>query len=167
MKINKEIIEGFFNYGSNKDKNEFYLDKLKEEAKKQIAIKRQQVKDKINAMRKRAERKKAALKAQIMTIRTKTAGKLQKFTKVGDATKCFVPNINNIDHIKKVEDYCTSSFIDNYLKLAECKAPESYCYVCCENEFGEVHILERDKCYKKCDGTDKKGDVPCTTIPPK
>jgi hypothetical protein len=34
LKINKEIIEGFFNYGNNKDKNEFYLDKLKEENQK-------------------------------------------------------------------------------------------------------------------------------------
>jgi hypothetical protein len=143
------------------------IEKLKEEAKKQIIIKRQQIKDKISAMKKRAERKKASLKAQIMTIRTKTAGKLQKLTKVGDASKCFVPNTNNGEHIKKVEDYCTGSFIDNYLKLSECRAPESYCYVCCENEFGEVHILERDKCYKKCDGIDKKGEIPCNTLPAK
>jgi hypothetical protein len=132
------------------------IDKLKEEAKKQIAIKRQQIKDKINAMKKRSDRKKASLKAQIMTIRTKTAGKLQKYTKVGDASKCFVPISSNSEDMKKVEDYCTSSFFDNYLKLAECKAPESFCYICCENEFGEVHILERDKCYKKCEETEKK-----------
>jgi predicted nuclease with TOPRIM domain len=29
--INKEIIEGFVNYGTNKDKNNFYVTKLKEE----------------------------------------------------------------------------------------------------------------------------------------
>lgn len=34
LKINKEIIEGFFNYTNNKDKNTFYLSKLKEENQK-------------------------------------------------------------------------------------------------------------------------------------
>jgi hypothetical protein len=141
------------------------IDKLREEAKKQIVIKRQQIKDKINSMKKRSDRKKASLKAQIMTIRTKTAGKLQKFAKVGDALRCFVPNTSNPEDLKKVDDYCTSSFFDNYLKLAECKAPETYCYICCENEFGEVHILERDKCYKKCEGLEKKTAASCEIKP--
>jgi hypothetical protein len=31
LRINKEIIEGFFNYNTAKDKSAFYLNKLKEE----------------------------------------------------------------------------------------------------------------------------------------
>ena len=106
-------------------------------------------------MRKRAERKKAALKAQIMTIRTKTAGKLQKFAKNGDASKCFIPDSTNAEHIKKIEDYCTIAYSDNFLKFNECKSPESFCFNCCENEFGEIHIVDRDKCYKQCEVTGK------------
>jgi hypothetical protein len=154
----KEIEE---QYNLTKVNAKDQIEKLKEEAKKQIVLKRQLVKEKINAMKKRADRKKAALKAQIMTIRTKTAGKLQKYTKVGDAAKCFVPNTNQPEQMKKVEDYCMGSFFDNYVKLAECKTPESFCYVCCENEFGEVHIMERDRCYKKCDGVDSSGILAC------
>jgi hypothetical protein len=34
LKINKEIIEGMFNYRDNNDKNVFYMSKLKEENEK-------------------------------------------------------------------------------------------------------------------------------------
>ncbi len=34
LKINKEIIEGMFNYRDNKEKNNFYIIKLKEENEK-------------------------------------------------------------------------------------------------------------------------------------
>lgn len=34
LKINKEIIEGFFNTGSKNDKNSMYINKLKEEMKR-------------------------------------------------------------------------------------------------------------------------------------
>ena len=148
----KEIEE---QYNLNKINATEQIEKLKEEAKKQISIKRQQIKDKIQKMRTRAERKKAALKAQIMTIRTKTAGKLQKFAKNGDASKCFIPVTTNADHLKKIEDYCTAAYSDNFLKFNECKAPESFCFTCCENEFGEIHVVDRDKCYKQCESSEK------------
>ncbi len=148
----KEIEE---QYNLNKANATDQIEKLKEEAKVQITIKRQQIKDKIQKMRKRAERKKAALKAQIMTIRTKTAGKLQKFAKSGDSSKCFIPISTSPEQIKKIEDYCTAAYPDNFLKFNECKAPESFCFTCCENEFGEIHIVDRDKCYKNCEGSEK------------
>jgi hypothetical protein len=160
----KEIEE---QYNLNKINAQEQIEKLKEHAKKEIQIKRQQIKDKINAMKKRSERKKSALKAQIQTIRMKTAGKLQKVAKVGDASKCFRPDSNNQIHIKQIEDYCTANFYDNYIKLNECKAPDSFCYTCCENEFGEIHILERDKCYKKCDGDTKQAIAECAKTPAK
>jgi hypothetical protein len=34
LKINKDIIEGFCNHGNNKDKNDYYVIKLKEENEK-------------------------------------------------------------------------------------------------------------------------------------
>ena len=36
LKINKEIIEGFYNYGDTTDKSSFYVSKLKEENAKMI-----------------------------------------------------------------------------------------------------------------------------------
>jgi len=36
--------------------------------------------------------------------------------------------------------------------LNDCKNPNQYCYICCENEFGETHADEREKCFEKCAG---------------
>jgi hypothetical protein len=144
----KEIEE---QYNLNKLKAAEQIEKLREEAKKQIIIKRLAIKQKIEAMKKRAERKRAALKAQILTIRSKTAGSLQKLIKNGDASLCFQPLADNKDHETKMENYCAANFFDNYIKLSECKNIESFCYTCCENEFGEVKVVEREKCYKNCE----------------
>jgi hypothetical protein len=156
----KEIEE---QYNLNKMNAQEQIDKIKVQAKKEIQIKRQQIKDKINSMKKRSDRKKSALKAQIMTIRTKTAGKLQKMAKIGDASRCFIPDTNTM---KQVEDYCAANFYDNYVKLNECKSADTFCYTCCENEFGEIHIVEREKCYKKCEVVEKTlVAAPCADKP--
>jgi hypothetical protein len=143
----KELEE---QYNLNKLKAAEQIEKLKEEAKKQIVLKRQAIKQKIEAMKKRADRKKSALKAQILNIRTKTAGSLQKLIKIGDASNCFLALPQNTEHKNKIENYCASNFFDNYAKLSECKSIDTFCFTCCENEFGEVKIVERENCYKKC-----------------
>ena len=62
--------------------------------------------------------------------------------------KCFVPDQVNV----AVEDYCNTNFSDDMIKFQECKCTESFCAVCCENEFGELHTVERDLCSKtKCE----------------
>jgi hypothetical protein len=145
--IKEKELEEQFNI--SKMKAEEQVEKLKDEARKKILIQRQEIKDKISEMRKRAERKKRALKDQIMTIRTKTAGKLQKYTKAGDANKCFLPKPDGSDK-PTVEKYCNENFADNYIKNTECMQRDNFCYVCCENEFGEYHLLDREKCEKRC-----------------
>jgi len=51
----------------------------------------------------------------------------------------------------QVNEYCNSNFVDNFIKNKECKEPENFCYVCCENEFGNMFLKKRDLCYAMCD----------------
>ena len=74
---------------------------------------------------------------------------MQQITKEGDLTKCFIPKEGD----SKVEEYCNANFTDDIMKFQDCMVRDSFCHVCCENEFGELHILERDTCVKnQCEG---------------
>ena len=152
-------------YNISKENAENAIKKLKEEAKNTIMKKRNEIKNKITQMRQKNERKKAAIKSKIISMRTETAEKLNKFSKKGDIERCFIPNPNPKsnadqkilankpykDQISQIEIVCAASFSTNVAKFMECKTPESYCYICCETEFGEMHLVDREKCYnKKC-----------------
>ena len=54
-----------------------------------------------------------------------------------------------------MQKYCDNNFMDNYAKNQDCKNPDDFCYVCCENEYGNMFINQRDKCYDMCDALAK------------
>lgn len=137
-------------YNMSKVNAEKAIERIKEEAKNQIMIKRAQMKQKIETMRKKNERKKAAMKSEIISLRTVMADKVQKIHKMGDIKNCFVPDLSNNEHKKKIEEYCSINYADNYGKFSECKS-ENFCYTCCESEFGEINMIQREQCYGKCD----------------
>jgi len=129
-----------------KAKAEENMSKIKEDTQKQITLKRLGIKKKILEMKKIQERKRLAKRSQIQAIRTSIAEKINTVSRVGDDTLC-VGQINETDR----ESYCTKNFLTDFTKFADCKEEDQFCYVCCENEFGDLHVMERDKCYGKCD----------------
>lgn len=143
-------------YNVSKEHQEKEVSLLKEQAKQEILAKRQQIRVKLTQMRKRAARKKKLLSGEIQTLRNQVADQLGRVSKIGNANNCFKANEENANDIKK---YCSKAFMDNPMKFVECDSKETFCYVCCENEFGDMHVKERDQCYGKCeDPRDKKKD---------
>ena len=55
-----------------------------------------------------------------------------------------------------IETYCNRNIVEDYTKNIECRSDSSFCYVCCENEFGDLHMVQRDTCYTACDDATKK-----------
>ncbi len=139
--IKEKEIENQYNIA--KSQADRAIQKIAQETQQQIILQRKNIALKLIEMRQKQKRKKAQLKSEIMTIRTQIADKLTKINKVGDRARCAA----NLDK----QAYCMQNFSDNYIKLGECNSPDSFCYVCCENEFGDLHILERDSCYTACD----------------
>ena len=66
--------------------------------------------------------------------------------KIGNEKKCLYSVSEN-----KSEDYCNLNFASDPIEHANCKNKENFCYFCCENEFGEMHIDERENCVAKCE----------------
>jgi len=116
---------------------------IRKNTQAQILKQRQLVAKKIIEMRQKRKRKDADLKNQILTIRSNIADRLKNINRKGDQGQCL--------DFKNIESYCNKYFADSFVKMGDCKTKESFCYVCCENEFGELHVLERDQCYTSCD----------------
>jgi hypothetical protein len=142
-------------YNLNKIQQDKELNELKEQVKLQILQKRKQVKMKIMQMRKRASRKKKAYQDEIQTLRMQVAGQLNKSNREGNLNECFKPT-NSEDDKKKVLKYCNTHFSDSSPnKFKECLS-EDFCYTCCENEFGELFVKQRESCYDKCEQVNQK-----------
>ncbi len=160
--IKEKELEEQFNI--SKENAENAIKKLKEEAKNAIIKKRDEIKNKISQMRAKSDRKKAQIKSKIISLRSETAQQFQKYSKKGDSNRCFVPNPKakgdgnaegNIEsksfeeQQKHIEAICTAAFASNVSKFMECKLPESFCFVCCESEFGQMHLSDRERCYNQ------------------
>jgi hypothetical protein len=66
--------------------------------------------------------------------------------KLGDEKKC----INALES-KTIDAYCKSSFLTDPSSLTDCLKQENFCYICCENEFGDMHQVERESCVLSCE----------------
>jgi hypothetical protein len=163
--IKEKELEEQFNI--SKENAENSIKKVKEEAKSVINKKRDEIKKKIVQMRAKSDRKKAAIKSKILSLKSETVHQLQKYSKKGDSIRCFVPNPTGKgsgtdnggdiesksyeEQLKHIETVCTAAFSSNIAKFMECKLPESFCFVCCEGEFGQMHLSDRERCYnQKC-----------------
>jgi hypothetical protein len=144
----KEIEDQYTVLKSQQDKE---LKAMKSDSQKQVLAKRNNVKLKILKMRKKAQRKQKEFSAQIQVMRTKVAGDLAKWNKAGDITLCF-KNTGTEKDKALVEKFCANNLTEAPpSKLQECRSEENFCYVCCETEFGDMHVKEREKCYDKCE----------------
>lgn len=125
--------------------------KMKQDAKKQVEQNRQRLRKKLDQIRKKARRRNRLLQQQLQKIRGSMAKELLNANKFGDHKLCKSSRGDKM----KMQKYCDSNFLDNYTKNLDCKNPDDFCYVCCENEYGNMYIKERDKCYDMCDNLAK------------
>ncbi len=125
-------------------KNE--VNKIKSEAILQIKRKRLLLKQKVLEMRKLRERKNHSLKEELNSLRKVTSQTVSKSGKDGALSKC----INGSKSEGRMLSYCKDNFEADFGKFNECNSKNTFCYICCENEFGELNMIKRYNCYNKC-----------------
>ena len=128
------------------------INMIKMEAAKQVEKKRDGLKKRIEAIKLKARRKRKLLENQLQKVRGQMAKSLLNANRFGDWKLCRDARVTK----DKVIKYCDANFIDNFSKNQQCKDPEDFCYVCCENEYGNMYIKQRDKCYDMCDALARK-----------
>ncbi len=120
------------------------MEKIKQEASIQISVRRSQLKKQIEALRKNADRKKIKLKQQLATVRYTMANEMTKAYKKGDKLKC----VNAISSAEQRKIYCSVAFSEDYSLYTECLEGSEFCTTCCDSEFGEFYVNDRQDCYK-------------------
>ena len=130
------------------------IKKLKSQAIRQVKKKRQDLRSRLEEVKRKVLRKNRMIEQKIQKIRGSMASELLQANKLGDWRICKEAR----DSKPKLVDYCNANFSDNYNKNSECKDPENFCYVCCENEYGNMFLQKRDQCYTMCDEL-HKGDL--------
>jgi hypothetical protein len=128
------------------------IQRLKKEALKVVKKKRKTLKKKILEIKKKMQRKNRLIEQQIQKVRGSMANELIQANKQGSWKVCKESRSCK----KKMVDYCNVNFVDDYAKNMDCRDPENFCYVCCENEYGNMFLKMRDTCYNMCDGLSQK-----------
>jgi len=97
------------------------------------------------AKKKEELRKREAVKVKIASMKKDISQELLKANKKGNFEECDPERKN-----KQIINYCSVNFRDDGYKQAECIKKDNFCYMCCENEYGDLHLELRDHCYSKC-----------------
>ena len=120
---------------------------MKEKVQAEIKIKRDEIQQKIKQMRMRNERKKKNLYHQIQVLRTETAEDIQRVSKKGSMEVCQdIMKSTGQEQAEKMNHYYAAHLINYDPSLTS--TPLEFCNSCCESEFGELYIAEREKCYE-------------------
>jgi len=120
---------------------------IKEEVAHQVQLKRGKMKKLLEMMRAKANLRKAALEAELNALRNKMAQEMLAAHKNGNLDTCRKGK-TNVDHR---EAYCNLHLVDDFMRNADCKTDENFCYMCCEIEYGNMFIDKREGCYNMCD----------------
>merc|ERR1712032_568576 len=119
------------------------IKEIKVEAVKEVKAKRAKLKKLIGLMRAKTKLRKMKYQQELTALRSKMAMQQMKSNKVGKIEYCQKGKI----HKTFREKYCVNN--------RDCKT-DDFCYMCCENEFGNMHIDKREICYNMCDRNEKK-----------
>ena len=129
------------------------INDIKDDIKNVIMKNRGKMSKKIEIMKKLADKKRRASQEEVQMIRMKIAKELFKSKKKGNLSEC-TPNSSQ-EHI---DTYCNKNFHDDVDDNRDCKDSDEFCYMCCENEFGEMWGKDRDSCFKSCENRKGKGN---------
>lgn len=160
IKQEKQKAESFSQSIKEKELDDVFIESEREseaevfeakvEAQQKIESKRNNLQEKIAQMRKLSKVKKNQMMNKLKKAKTTLASKVMKAMKEGSSQMC---NLGKIEqNISVRESYCNNAFSDDFFLNNECKELENFCYTCCENEFGNIHLDKREDCYNECDG---------------
>lgn len=133
------------------------VDKVKEDTLKEVEEQRESLKKRIASIRSKSERRNKQIKREINIIRSSMAQGLADADKQGNHQIC----INSLSNQSTIDSYCNDNKNLSIGENQDCKDPDRFCYVCCETEFGSIHLQKREECYSNCTeymNSNNKGD---------
>lgn len=123
------------------------IEEIKKQAQNQIIKKRSDLKRRLFKIKLDQKRQKDFYSNIILETKKNISIKLIKASKEGNLGLCNPLNKSSNDII----NYCKDNFNDSLAKQSDCVKNDNFCYYCCDNEFGEMHLEERALCNSKCE----------------
>jgi len=122
------------------------IKQLTEQVKREVLKIREDLRARILAKQRDESRKRTIVIDKINDLKKDISNNLMKASKDGNIEECN-PYRKNEDIIK----YCKVNYGDDISKMKRCVEGDKFCYMCCEYEFGELHLEKRSACYSDCD----------------
>jgi hypothetical protein len=122
------------------------IKQISEQVKREVMKIREDLRARILAKQKDEKRKRQLVMNKITSLKKDISKDLLKASKNGNAEECNPDRPTN-----QILEYCKVNFEYDYSKMNECVENDNFCYMCCESEFGDLHLEARSNCHTKCD----------------
>jgi hypothetical protein len=144
LAIKERTIENQYNLRASEADEE--VKKIKDETANQITVRRNQLNEGLKKLKQNSARKKMKLKQKLQNVRFEMAKEMGKAYKKGDASRC--EKAMNSESDRKT--YCSVAYVEDYSSYSTCiEGGEEFCQMCCETEFGDFYVNDRQSCLKK------------------
>jgi len=146
-------------YNIKQKETQLAVNNIKKAAAAAVVKRRADLKKLIQKMKQKQKRKSNALAVKLQTVRNSMASDMGKAYKKGSAQLCADIGNGTEDgnggspaRVEKRKHYCIANFSENYAMYQTCLDTDDFCHVCCDNEFGEFFMNDRESCYTaSCD----------------
>jgi exonuclease VII large subunit len=145
--IKEKQLENQYNIKQKETENA--ISNIKKAAAREVQIRRSNLKKLIEEMRKKQKRKTSSLSQQLQSVRYQMAEQMGKAYKKGKLENCVQIGTGkgSPDKILMRKHYCTANFAEDFVNYQTCLDGDDFCHQCCDNEFGEFYIGDRNGCY--------------------
>lgn len=126
------------------------ISNIRHAAIKEVQTRRNNLKKIIEEMRQKQKRKTNGLSQKLQSVRYEMAQQMGKAYKKGDAGNCQKIGFGTESKEKKQmrKNYCVANYSEDFVKYQDCLEGDDFCHMCCDSEFGEFYVGERETCYK-------------------
>lgn len=125
------------------------IQNIKKAALHEVQERRVNLKKLIEDMRNKQKRKTNHLFQKLQSVRLGMAKEMSKAYKKGNVKNCISIGTGEDEQKEKRKHFCTANFPDDFISFQNCNDTDDFCHLCCDTEFGEFYIGEREQCYKK------------------
>jgi hypothetical protein len=122
------------------------IKQISQQVQREVIKIREDLKARILSKQRDEKRKRELIQNKINSLKSDISKNLLKASKNGDSQEC-----NPERPAEEIVEYCKVNYEYDNNKMNECVMNDNFCYMCCESEFGDLHLESRSVCYTKCD----------------
>lgn len=122
------------------------IKQITEHIKIEMLKNREDLKSRIKIKQLEEERKRQIIQSKIDIYKNEITKKLLNAGKNGNYEECDPERSSD-----EIINYCSINYDKDQTKKSDCIQKNNFCFMCCESEYGDLHLDLRSNCYSKCE----------------